>query len=116
MHERGLIERSGTKPIAPYLASIESIKTTDDVVHQIALLHQMSVPAAFRFAGGQDLKNTNMVIVNATQGGLSLPNRDYYTKDDAKSVETRTKFVEYMTNMFKLLGDEPNKRRRNADL
>lgn len=109
-----LVERAGTKPIAPYLASIDEIKTTDDLVHQIALLHQMSVPAAFRFSGGQDLKDTNMVIVNAGQGGLSLPNRDYYTKDDARSVETRTKFIEYMTNMFKLLGEEPNMAAGNA--
>src|SRR5213076_2290158 len=95
----------GTKPIAPYLASIDGIKTIAEVNHQIALMHQMSVPAAFRLGGSQDLKDSNSVIVNAGQGGLTLPNRDYYTKDDAKSVETRSKFVAHMTNMFKLLGD-----------
>ena len=70
--------------------------------------------ALFRFGGGSDLKNSSMVIANAGQGGLSLPNREYYTKTDEKSVETREKFVEYMTNMFKLLGDKPEKAEANA--
>ena len=55
-----------------------------------------------------------MIIVNAGQGGLSLPNRDYYTKDDEKSKETREKFVVYMTNMFKLFGDEADRATANA--
>src|SRR4030095_4581782 len=48
------------------------------------------------------------------QGGLSLPNKDYYTKTDARSVEIRGKFTEYMTNMFKLLGDTPDAAAHNA--
>ncbi|MEO7658144.1 MAG: M13 family metallopeptidase, partial [Pyrinomonadaceae bacterium] len=63
--------------------------------------------AVFSFGAGADLKDSDAVMINAGQAGLSLTNKDYYTKDDAKSVETRAKFVEYMTNMFKLLGDSP---------
>src|SRR5690606_18154924 len=44
------------------------------------------------------------VLINTSQGGLSLPNSDYYTNPDARSVETRAKFVEYATQMFKLIG------------
>ena len=76
--------------------------------------HNMGTSALFGFGGGPDLKNSSMVIANSGQGGLSLPNREYYTKTDEKSVETRAKFVEYMTNMFKLLGDSPEKAAANA--
>ena len=53
-------------------------------------------------------------MLNANQGGLTLPNRDYYTNDDTKSVETRSKFIEHMTKMFKLLGDSPETAAANA--
>lgn len=105
--DEAAIEKAGTKPIDAYLKAIDSIKTPDDLQRQIAKLHDLGLPAVFGFGAGPDLKATNSVILNAGQGGISLPNRDYYTKSDAKSVETRTKFVEYMTDMFKLLGNTP---------
>jgi putative endopeptidase len=92
----------------------EKIKSVEDLQRQIAMMHNAGLPALFSFGGGADLKNSSMVIVNAGQGGLSLPNRNYYTDSDAKSVETRQKFVEYMTNMFKLLGDKPETAAANA--
>ena len=63
-------------------------------------MHNAGLPAIFGFGGGADAKNSSMVIVNAGQGGLTLPNRDYYTKEDDKSVETRKQFMIYLTNMF----------------
>ncbi len=108
------IEKAGAKPLNPYFKQIDKIKTKQDLLHQIAMMHNMGIPALFGFYGGSDLKNSSMVIANATQGGLSLPNREYYTKDDAKSVEIREKFVEYMTNMFQLLGDSPAEAAANA--
>lgn len=105
MDEAG-IESAGTEPIKPYLAKIDSVKSTEDLQRVIAWLHDNGIPAVFGFGAGPDLKDSNAVIVTAGQGGISLPNRDYYTGIDAKSVETRAKFVEYMTNMFKLLGDD----------
>ncbi len=108
------IEKAGTTPINEYMKQISKIKTPDGVKHEIAQLHKMSVPALFRLGGGADAKNSNMVIVNSGQGGLSLPNRDYYVKEDAKSAEIKGKFVEHMTNMFKLLGDAPDAAAANA--
>src|ERR1044072_2697260 len=55
-----------------------------------------------------------MVIAPAGQGGLSLPNRDYYTKTDEKSVKLRADFVQHVTNMFQLLGDTPELAAKNA--
>lgn len=77
-------------------------------------MHNTGLAALFGFGGGPDLKNSAMVIVNAGQAGLSLPNRNYYTDADAKSQETRQKFAEYITNMFTLLGDKPEKAAANA--
>lgn len=108
------IEKAGAKPLQPYFNQINKIKTVADLVRQIAVLHDAGLPALFGFGGGADLKNSEAVIINAGQGGLSLPNRNYYTDTDAKSEETRQKFVEYMTNMFKLHGDKPDAAAANA--
>jgi len=101
------IDKAGITPIKPYLDRIDKIKTADDVQKTIAYLHNAGIPAVFGFGAGADLKDSNTVLAAAGQGGLSLPNRDYYTNTDAKSVEVRAKFVDYMTNMFKLEGDSP---------
>ena len=112
--DEAAIETAGLKPLAPYLTRINSMKSSSDVAPTIAWLHKNGVPVLFRLGGGPDAKNSNLVIVNAGQGGLSLPNKDYYTKMDARSVEIRVKFSDYMTNMFKLLGDNPDAAARNA--
>jgi len=103
--DEAAIERAGGDPIKPFLAKIDAAKTKQDIQQLIAYLHNNGYPAAFSFGVGADLKDTNVVLINAGQGGISLPNRDYYTNTDAKSVETRAKFVEYAATMFKLLGD-----------
>nr|MBA2333492.1 M13 family metallopeptidase [Blastocatellia bacterium] len=108
------INKAGAKPLRQYFTQINKIKSTNDLQAHIASMHTAGLPALFGFGGGPDLKNSSMVIVNAGQGGLTLPNRDYYTKDDAKSVETRQKFTEYMTNIFKLLGDDQAEAAANA--
>ncbi len=112
--DEAAINKAGVKPVRPYLRDIGKIKTAADVQKQIAAMHNAGLPAVFGFGAGPDLKNSNNVIANAGQGGLTLPNRDYYTSDDAKSVETREKFVEYMAKMFKLLGDTPAAAAANA--
>lgn len=112
--DEAAIEKAGTKPLDPFFTKIAGIKSMDDVKHEIAEMHKAGLPAVFRLNGGPDAKNSNMVIVNSGQAGLSLPNSDYYTKTDAKSVEIRGKFVDYMTNMFKLLGDSPEAAAANA--
>lgn len=112
--DEAAIERAGITPLKPYFDQITAIKTADDVERMIAVLHEAGLPAVFSFGAGADLKNSNAVLVNAGQAGLSLPNRDYYTNTDEKSVETRAKFVEHMTNMFRLLGDAPGEAAASA--
>src|SRR5437867_1794025 len=112
--DEAAIERAGAHPLDADFARINRINTIVDLRREIAELHKEGIPAAFRFGGGPDQRNSNMVILNAGQGGLSLPNKDYYTRDDPRMVETRVKFAEHMTNMFKLLGDSPDAASANA--
>ncbi len=112
--DEAAIEKAGAKPLNVYFKQIDKVKDAKGVQKQIAMMHAAGIPVLFGFGGGADAKNSTLNIANASQGGLSLPNRGYYTDDDAKSVETRTKFVEYMTNMFKLVGDDADKAAMNA--
>ncbi|MFM9904043.1 MAG: M13 family metallopeptidase [Pyrinomonadaceae bacterium] len=112
--DEAAIEKAGANPLDPYFKQIDKIKTADDVKRNVAMLHKAGIPSIFRLSGGSDAKDSNKVIVNSGQGGLSLPNRDYYVKEDAKSVEIKGKFVDYMTNMFKLLGETPDKAAADA--
>ncbi len=108
------IEAADSSPLKKHFETIGKIKSSADLRKAIAGFHQMGVPMFFGFGAAADLKNSTMNIANAGQGGLTLPNRDFYDKDDAKSKEIREKFVAYMTNMFKLLGDTPETAAANA--
>lgn len=112
--DEAAINKAGAKPLQSYFKQIDKIKTPADLQGHVASMHNNGLPALFGFGGGPDLKNSSMVIINAGQGGLTLPNRDYYTKDDANFVETRQKFMAYMTNIFKLLGDNEEAATANA--
>src|SRR4051794_13434454 len=114
--DEAAIEKAGTTPLQPYLKRINSIKMPQDVAASIAYLHKNGIPAVFRLGGAADPKNSSMVIVTAAQGGLSLPEKDYYLNTSPKMAETRAKFVEHMKNMFQLLGDDPDAAARNAKI
>jgi putative endopeptidase len=112
--DEAAIEKAGTAPLQPYLQRIGAIKTSKDIPAAITYLHKNGIPAVFRLGGAPDPKNSGMVIVTAAQGGLSLPEKDYYLNPADKFVETRAKFVEHMKNMFQLLGDDPDTAARDA--
>ncbi|MDT7602460.1 MAG: putative endopeptidase, partial [Acidobacteriota bacterium] len=107
-------EADGAKPIAPYLARIDRVKNLKDLEGEIAHLHRAQFPALFGFGSGGDFKNSSMNIGNAGQGGLSLPNKDYYTKTDADSIKMREAFTQHVAAMFQLLGDAPEQATKNA--
>jgi putative endopeptidase len=102
------VESLGAKPLAPYLTKIDGIKTKNDLINHIAYMQQNGMGALFSFGPSPDLHDANQTIANVDQGGLTLPDRDYYIKDDPKSVETRQKYVEHVQKMFELLGDKPD--------
>jgi len=95
----------GAKPLDPEFARIAKVASKADLIKQIAYMHSEAMPALFGFSAGPDMHDSTKTIANIGQGGLTLPDRDYYVKDDAKSKEIREKYLEHVTNMFKLLGE-----------
>jgi len=109
------INKKGIAVLKPEFARIDGIKSKAELTDLIAHLHNAGIDVLFGFGSGADFKNAKMVIAQADQGGLSLPERDYYLKTDEKSVELRKAFVQHVTNMFKLLGDPPEKAAAEAN-
>jgi predicted metalloendopeptidase len=103
------IEAAGTKPLDPEFVRIAAIKDVPALEAEIAHLDRDGVNAVLNFGSAVDFKDSTMRIAEADQGGLGLPDRDYYTKEDAKSKALRDEYVAHMQNMFKLLGDDPAK-------
>jgi putative endopeptidase len=102
------IEAAGTKPLDPVFAEIERVKDLPTLEATIAHLDRDGVNAVLDFGSAVDFKDSSMRIAEADQGGLGLPDRDYYLKTDAKSKTLRDQYVAHVTNMFKLLGDAPD--------
>jgi putative endopeptidase len=113
MNEKA-VDTAKAQPLTDELKRIDSLKERGDVLKEIAHLHSIGMTAFFRFGANQDAKNSEMVIGQAGQGGLALPDRDYYTKDDAGSKKIRDQYVEHMTKMFALLGEPQDKAAENA--
>src|SRR5438270_5319371 len=105
--DEAAIEVARVKPLTEELKRIDAIKTRQDVLREIAHLHDLGVGSLFGFTSGQDDKNSTMVIAQAYQDGLGLPDRDYYTKTDDASKKLRDQYVEHVTNMLTLLGEDP---------
>jgi putative endopeptidase len=113
MNEKA-VDTAKAQPLTDELKRIDSMKERGDVLKEIAHLHSIGMTALFRFGANQDAKNSEMVIGQAFQGGLALPDRDYYTKDDAASKKIRDQYVEHMTKMFALLGEPQDKAAEHA--
>ena len=103
MDERG-IEEKGISPLNPELAKIAALLDKSALAEEIVRLHKVGAHVLFSFGSGQDAKNSSEVIAQAAQGGLSLPDRDYYLREDAKSVELRRKYVTHVQKMMELVG------------
>jgi endothelin-converting enzyme/putative endopeptidase len=97
------IEAKGVEPIASALAAIQQMSSKQDLAREIVRLHQEGVSALFNFGVRPDAKNTKDQIAAVDQGGLSLPDRDYYLKDDERSAMLRRQYAEHMKAMFELL-------------
>lgn len=98
------IEQQGLEPLAADLARIDAIQSIDDVDAMLRDLHAEGSTVLFDMAIFQDLKNSEQYIAYAVQGGLGLPDRDYYTRDDEESVELRTKYQGHVSRMLQLVG------------
>jgi putative endopeptidase len=99
------IDAAGTKPIDAEMANIAAMKTEADLQAEAAKLQKEGVGVLFRFSANQDAKDSTQVVGSASQGGLGLPEREYYLKQDDKSKQLREAYVRHVAKMFELLGD-----------
>ena len=108
------IEKAGLKPLEPTLARIEALRSTEELPFLLASLHMGRFPSGFNLMVAQDAKNSTRYIPSLGQGGLGLPDRDYYLKDDAKSKEIREKYLLHVARVLELGGDAPEKAKAGA--
>lgn len=100
------VESSGMKPLESEFARMSEIKDVSGLQSEIARLHTRGVRALFVFNSDQDARDSLQVIAEANQGGLGLPDRDYYTREDEQSKKLRDEYVEHIAKMFTLAGDD----------
>ena len=103
------IDEKGTASLEPELKRISAIAEKGALIEEAIRLQRMGANVMFHFGSTQDYKNSSEVIGDLDQGGLGLPERDYYFKDDAKAVETRKKYVAHLKKVFELLGSSSEK-------
>lgn len=97
-------ENLGYAPLKGYLADIAAIKDADGVSKEIVRLYADGISSFFRFGSTQDYKDATRYIAEADQGGLGLPEKDYYLRTDAASAEMRAKYAAHVRNLFALTG------------
>ena len=103
------IDASAIKPIAADLGAIDKLKESSELQPLISRLQQTGSGYLFNFDSTQDLDDSTQVIAEVEQGGLGLPERDYYTRSDDKSKQLRAGYVAHIAKMFALAGDSPEK-------
>ena len=108
------VEKLGAKPLQPELEQILALKSYREIAPLVAGMHLAGDSTMFRSGAQQDPDNSDAMIVDVSQGGLGLPDRDYYTKDDAKSKEIRERYVQHVQKIFELLGDAPAAAKKEA--
>jgi putative endopeptidase len=112
--DEAAVETQGLAPLKPELAAIDKIADVAVLQAEIARLQTLGVNAVFNFGSDQDRKDASEVIVGAYQGGLGLPDRDYYLKTDDESKKLRDQYVGHVTKMFGLMGEDAGKAAASA--
>ena len=126
MDEKG-IDTAALRDLTPELKRIDAIHDKAGLIDEVARLHQ-TLPGAweggnnqtnapmFGFGSSQDLDDASLVVISIDQGGLALPSRDFYLKDDAHSVEIRNKYQAHVRKMFELSGETKEEAAKDADV
>ncbi len=109
------VEAAGPKPIEAELARIAAIRSAAGLQAEVARLQAQGVRVLFAFASEQDRRDSEQVIAGIREGGLGLPDRDYYLKDDDRSRDIRAKYVAHVARMLSMLGESPARGRKGAE-
>jgi len=112
--DQAAIDAKGAAPLQADLARITAVKDKAGLTDAVVYLYRVGTAPFFRFGSGPDPKNSAIVIADLDQGGLGLPDRDYYLKTDEKSVEIRKQYLAHMQKMLELAGAKPDDAARQA--
>ena len=112
--DEGAVEALGTKPLAPTLAEIMALKDKRELAAWVAAAPDASI-YFFRYHSSQNFRDSTQQIAWVDQGGLGLPDRDFYFNADAKSVDLRRAYAAHVQKTLELLGDAPEAARREAE-
>jgi putative endopeptidase len=100
------IEQKGITPLQNDLQRIAAIQNANDVLHEVATEYNTNLSPMFGFYPNQDDKNSNAIVAHFDQGGLGLPNKDFYTSKDAAMANIRDAYVKYIAKILTLAGDD----------
>ncbi len=110
------IESEGLAPVKPLFDEIDGIQNKEDLMVEVAKLHTGGIYPMFSLFSDADQKNSEMVVAYLFQGGLGMPDRDYYTKDDDRSKEIQAAYLVHLQKMFVLTGTDEPDAKANASL
>ena len=105
--DEAAIESKGTAPLAQELGRIDAIKTPADVPAVVGRMHLVGESALFGFGAAPDFKDASHYILIFAQGGMGLPDRDYYVKDDENAVKVRGQYEQHVAKMLQFSGQTP---------
>lgn len=106
----------GVKPLQGYFKKIDNIKNMKELAVETARLQRLGANVLFRIGSHQDAKDATKMIAWTLQGGLGLPDRDYYLKEDKRSKAMREAYIKHIARSFELAGVGSEKAKANADL
>ena len=112
--DEAAVERAGIEPLRPLLQEIESVRDLSGLLQAAGHLHVIGAEALFNEAVFADFKNPDISIAHYLQGGIGLPDRDYYLADDERNRAIRQDYVGHVERMLGLLGSAPETARRDA--
>jgi putative endopeptidase len=97
-------DKAGLAPMQPYLAAIDAMGSPTDVAGQLGWMHASGLRGGFGFAPGPDPRRSDLTIANVAQGGLGMPERDYYLKQDSTSQALRAEYLAHIERLFRMIG------------
>ncbi len=103
--DEGEIDKLGVTPLAPDLKRIDGLSSKAQISEELVRLHPLGVGALFDFSAEPDAKDSTRMIAGVEQGGLGLPDRDYYLNTDQRSVKIRNEYVAHVQKMLELAGE-----------
>jgi endothelin-converting enzyme/putative endopeptidase len=113
--DEATLDGLGKQPLQPGLDRIAQIKDRSDLLAEIVFLHRQQTRVIFNFSSSPDPNNAKQTIADVDQGGLGLPERDFYLRTDAHSEEIRKKYVAHIAKMFQLVGVDSATASNKAD-